>query len=276
MKRMFITVLTVLLAVTALAGCANKQNTQHLWNTLEAERNPGDLVAVDLSYDAFCRFLLDPSMDIIFEDCSSYSIYRSPTRDFNIDEQGTYYREFTKDEYLEEVFVSSEGLNYYYVPEGLARPGLHDSFIIYKSTVSFIGSTQEVQSFLAQQGIDCTVTDTMVITSAGEDSKIVWVRSDKGSYFLTINEYFYEDVGDEYYPDESPIVYRAYTAQALAEKRGAKEYLMRPVKTAILCIAIFLVLVSTIVIVCVVHTRRTRKKRREAYRKRFEGTNENR
>ena len=200
-------VISLLLVVVLLfAGCGTAQTDVKISDVLEKERQTGDLVNFHMENGAFRVFISNPSMKIIDRSCRYVSLYRIQS-----------YQDKTIKRI--EHFTDKESTTMQ-LSEGVFRIGNIPKFRALVNVVSFIGDKGEIEAFLMENGISCDVIDAIAIT-ANNNTPIVWISSQQGMYFLTVNEYQKDYLYDPY--SDEPV-YRAYTHQQMIEKVKSGEF----------------------------------------------------
>ena len=102
--------------------------------------------------------------------------------------------------------------------EGVLRIG--ERLPVYKSLIDFVGNVSEIKKYLDQNGVKADIESVSFI-SGGVSPHTIWVQTDKGNYFITIN-YQKEDVLNNPHKEVS-YIYRFYNQIDYYEKFRMKD-----------------------------------------------------
>lgn len=172
-------------------------------NLLECNYQDGDMVTCFLSGEDYYKFIENPTIEKIVNSTSSISLYRMMD---------------SENEPVQRITISNNGIDVFQSPSGFLRVSNLDRFIVYESTVAFLGNKNEIEIFLKDSGYDCRVVNAVVVTSM-DLPFLLWVQCEETSYFITIDEYYYADRADDIHAEE--YIYRIYSPAEFLDKISA-------------------------------------------------------
>jgi len=159
----------------------------------------------ELGRDIYYQFIENPSYDILDRQGSKtgVSIYSLSTTSAGLIEVET---------------ISYRPGSIYEYGEGMLRIGSASGLAVYGSLIDFAGNKTEIKKYLAQKGVTASIESVCVISGL-QITDTIWVKTDKGNYFITIDEKQEDYIND---PQKTTYVYRFYTQTEYCQKFSPK------------------------------------------------------
>lgn len=84
--------------------------------------------------------------------------------------------------------------------------------IINPETINYLGYKDNIKNILAQNNVNCTVNDYMVISVSYDIPSIIWVNTDMGYYYIMFEYDYPENASRIEYESKNNLVYKVYDA----------------------------------------------------------------
>lgn len=180
----------------------------------ESGEKMGDMVVVySLDKNIFRDFMANPSIEILESKENNTDIC-------------VFTKSKSKEGYIRRKISGRKPEHIDEAVSGYMRIGSNFSLPVYTEFIEFISSKSNIQNIFADNNFNCKVNDYVIVEGRVPNSAkvpvIVWVTTDSGNYYITINEKpeFNKQLSTEF-------GYILYTQDAFLQKFGLRDGILR-------------------------------------------------